>query len=98
MSKVHLSIPITWTAKYTSFIEVEVPPLFATSREAARDYVKKAIKSKIVDVICVAIEQQIDKDKNKEREETFIDIKIDPDEENWWGPWQPNKAQTPYNK
>ena len=48
---------------------------------------KKAIKSKIVDVICVAIEEQIDKDKNKEREETFIDIKIDPDEENWWGPW-----------
>ena len=87
MSKVHLSIPITWTEKYTSFIEVEVPPLFATSREAARDYVKKAIKSKIVDVICVAIEQQIDKDKNKEREETFLDIKIDTDEENWWGPW-----------
>ena len=87
MSKVHLSIPITWTEKYTSFIEVEVPPLFATSREAARDYVKKAIKSKFVDVICVAIEQQIDNDKNKEREETFLDIKLDPDEENWWGPW-----------
>ena len=87
MSKLHLSIPVTWTEKYTSFIEIEVPPLFATSTEAARDYVKKAIKSKIVDVICVAIEQQIDKDKNKEREETFIDIKIDPDEENWWGPW-----------
>ena len=27
------------------------------------------------------------KDKNKEREERFVDLKLDPDEENWWGPW-----------
>ena len=87
MNKLHLSIPITWTEKYTSFIEIEVPPLFATSKEAARDYVKKAIKSKIVDITCLAYDQEIYKDKNKERAETFVDIKLDSDEETWWGPW-----------
>ena len=87
MSKLHLSIPITWTEKYTSFIEVEVPPLFATSKESARDYVKKAIKSKIVDITCLAYDQEIYKDKNKDRAETFVELKLDPDEGNWWGPW-----------
>ena len=87
MNKLHLSIPITWTEKYTSFIEIEVPPLFAISKEAAHDYVKKAIKSKIVDITCLAYDQEIYKDKNKERAETFVDIKLDSDEETWWGPW-----------
>ena len=83
----HLSIPVTWTEKYTSFIEIEVPPLFATSKESARDYVKKAIKSKIVDIVDLAFDQELQKDKNKEREDSFVELKLDPNEENWWGPW-----------
>ena len=82
-----MSIPVTWTESYTSFIEIEIPPLFATSREAATDYVKKAVKAKKIDLVNLAFEQKIHESKNNERLETLIDFQLDSDNENWWGPW-----------
>ena len=82
-----MSIPVTWTESYTSFIEIEVPPLFATSREAAMDYIKKAIKAGKIDLIGLGYEQEIHKPRNNERLDTLIDFQLDSDEEKWWGPW-----------
>ena len=87
MKEPHMSIPVTWTESYTSFIEIEIPPLFATSREAATDYVKKAVKAKKIDLEWLAFEQKIHESKNNERLETLIDFDLDSDNENWWGPW-----------
>ena len=82
-----MSVPITWTESYKSFIEIEIPPLFATSREAAMDYVKKAIRAKKIDIIGLAYEQQLSHEKNKERVESLDNLELDSDTENWWGPW-----------
>ena len=82
-----MSIPVTWTESHTSFIEIEIPPLFATSREAATDYVKKAIRAKKIDLVNLAFEQEIHETRNNERVETLIDFQLDSDNENWWGPW-----------
>jgi len=87
MNELHMSIPVTWTESYTSFIEIEVPPLFATTTEAATDYVKKAVKAKKIDLVGLAFEQEIHESKNNERLETLIDFELDSDEEQWWGPW-----------
>ena len=87
MIEPHMSIEVTWTESYKSFLEIEIPPLFATSREAAMDYVKKAIKSKSINPVCLAIEQEIDKDKNKERTSILDNFELISDENEWWGPW-----------
>lgn len=87
MKEPHMSIPVTWTESYTSFIEIEIPPLFATSREAATDYVKKAVKAKKIDLVNLAFEQKIHETRNNERLETLIDFSLDSDNGNWWGPW-----------
>ena len=87
MKEPHMSIPVTWTESYTSFLEIEVPPLFATSREAAMDYIKKAIKAGKIDLVGLAFEQEIHESRNNERVETLIDFQLDSDTENWWGPW-----------
>ena len=87
MKEPHMSIPVTWTESYTSFIEIEIPPLFATSREAATDYVKKAVRAKKIDLVNLAFEQEIHETRNNERLETLIDFQLDSDNENWWGPW-----------
>ena len=87
MIEPHMSIPVTWTESYKSFIEIEIPPLFATSREAAMDYLKKAIRAKKIDLVGLAFEQDNHHPKNNERVETLINFQLDSDEEQWWGPW-----------
>ena len=82
-----MSVPVTWTESYKSFIEIEIPPLFATSREAAIDYVKKAVRANKVDIVGLAFDQQLSKDSHKECVEFWQDLELGMDDEKWWGPW-----------